>query len=264
MRSRPCCAAARDRTGSAPHDQDRCSARIDLVPESSETLDPQNWDDIRAQGHRMLDDMFDYAANIRERPVWSPIPDGVRARFREARSACAHRPRTRSIANSPISSFPMRPATFIRASWDGCMAAAAPSACWRRCWRLDSTPISAVATTCRSRSSARSSNGRVRCSTSRPRRSGIFVTGTSMANLMAVLVARTAALGQSVRQRGVGHEGASLTAYTSKAAHGCISPRRWILQVSAAMPCDASRSINAIASTSKRCARVLWRTAAPA
>ena len=53
-----------------------------LQSESSETLDPQNWDEIRAQGHRMLDDMFDYAADIRERPVWSPIPDDVRARFR--------------------------------------------------------------------------------------------------------------------------------------------------------------------------------------
>ena len=42
-----------------------------LLSESSETLDPQNWDEIRAQGHRMLDDMIDYAANIRERPVWS-------------------------------------------------------------------------------------------------------------------------------------------------------------------------------------------------
>jgi len=53
--------------------------------------------------------------------------------------------------------------------------------------------------------------------------SGIFVTGTSMANLMAVLVARTCALGQPVRQRGIGNDGALLTAYTSKAAHGCIT-----------------------------------------
>jgi glutamate/tyrosine decarboxylase-like PLP-dependent enzyme len=53
--------------------------------------------------------------------------------------------------------------------------------------------------------------------------SGIFVTGTSMANLMAVLVARTTALGQIVRQAGVGDEGARLTAYTSVAAHGCIA-----------------------------------------
>ena len=53
--------------------------------------------------------------------------------------------------------------------------------------------------------------------------SGIFVTGTSMANLMAVWVARTATLGQAARQHGVGGEGALLTAYTSTAAHGCIS-----------------------------------------
>ena len=53
--------------------------------------------------------------------------------------------------------------------------------------------------------------------------SGIFVTGTSMANLMAVLVARTSALGRETRQRGVGEAGALLAAYTSKAAHGCIT-----------------------------------------
>ena len=53
--------------------------------------------------------------------------------------------------------------------------------------------------------------------------SGIFVTGTSMANLMAVLVARTAALGESVRHSGIADAGASLTAYTSTAAHGCIA-----------------------------------------
>ena len=105
-----------------------------LQTESSETLDPKDWDDIRALGHRMLDDMIDYAANISERPVWQPIPDEVRARFR------AELPRKPSdlgdvYASSPISSFPMRPATFIRASWDGCMAAAPRSACWRKCWR---------------------------------------------------------------------------------------------------------------------------------
>ena len=53
-----------------------------LASGSSETLDPQNWDEVRAQGHRMLDDMVDYIANIRERPVWRPIPDEVRGRFR--------------------------------------------------------------------------------------------------------------------------------------------------------------------------------------
>ena len=44
-------------------------------------LDPADWSSARAQGHRMLDDMFDYLEHIRARPVWQPIPDAVRARF---------------------------------------------------------------------------------------------------------------------------------------------------------------------------------------
>jgi glutamate/tyrosine decarboxylase-like PLP-dependent enzyme len=44
-----------------------------------------------------------------------------------------------------------------------------------------------------------------------------------MANLMAVLVARTEALGQPVRRRGLADRGARLVAYTSAAAHGCIA-----------------------------------------
>jgi aromatic-L-amino-acid/L-tryptophan decarboxylase len=43
-----------------------------------------------------------------------------------------------------------------------------------------------------------------------------------MANLMAVLVARTAMLGRDARQRGIAREGALLRAYTSRAAHGCV------------------------------------------
>jgi glutamate/tyrosine decarboxylase-like PLP-dependent enzyme len=48
-----------------------------------ETLDPESWDDLRKLGHRMLDDMFDYQAGIRDGPVWRQMPDIVRQRFRE-------------------------------------------------------------------------------------------------------------------------------------------------------------------------------------
>ncbi len=51
---------------------------------------------------------------------------------------------------------------------------------------------------------------------------GLFVTGTSQANFMGVLIARTRALGQPVRDRGLTAIGRHLTAYTSAAAHGCI------------------------------------------
>ena len=47
--------------------------------EESTTLDPFDWPGFRTQAHRMLDDILDYVENIRERPVWQPIPDDVRS-----------------------------------------------------------------------------------------------------------------------------------------------------------------------------------------
>src|SRR5260221_12873366 len=43
-----------------------------------------------------------------------------------------------------------------------------------------------------------------------------------MANLIGVLVARTAKLGPAVRREGLGAAAGRLVAYTSAAAHGCI------------------------------------------
>jgi hypothetical protein len=51
---------------------------------STETLDPSDWDAFRRLAHRMLDDMLDYTQNIRERPVWQPIPQAIRDTFRES------------------------------------------------------------------------------------------------------------------------------------------------------------------------------------
>jgi glutamate/tyrosine decarboxylase-like PLP-dependent enzyme len=49
---------------------------------------------------------------------------------------------------------------------------------------------------------------------------GVLIAGSSMANMVALLTARRAALGPDVRARGVGGKG--LVAYCSAAAHGCI------------------------------------------
>src|ERR1700679_182904 len=36
-------------------------------------LDAVDWQGLRAQSHRMVDDMIDYVAGIRDRPVWQPM-----------------------------------------------------------------------------------------------------------------------------------------------------------------------------------------------
>jgi len=47
-----------------------------------ETLDPENWDEMRALAHRMVDDAITYLETVRDRPVWQPIPEDVADRFK--------------------------------------------------------------------------------------------------------------------------------------------------------------------------------------
>ena len=47
-----------------------------------ETLDPENWDDMRDLAHRMVDDALDYIQSAGERPVWNPVPADVAERLK--------------------------------------------------------------------------------------------------------------------------------------------------------------------------------------
>ena len=52
---------------------------LNIKPEIG--LDPENWEDVRTLGYRIIDDMVDYLQYIGERPVWTPIPNDVKASF---------------------------------------------------------------------------------------------------------------------------------------------------------------------------------------
>ena len=61
----------------------------DFLPESpspetasmSISLDPADWQSMRAQAHKMLDVSFDFLQTAGDRPVWQPLPPEVRARL---------------------------------------------------------------------------------------------------------------------------------------------------------------------------------------
>src|SRR5260370_28839003 len=164
--------------------------------ESSRTLDRQNWDDIRAQGHRMLDDMLDYAANIRDRRVWRPIPDAVRARFHES---LPRQPSDLGEVYREFTDFIVPYATgnvhpgfmgWVHGGGTavGMLAEMLAAGLNANLVARDHIPIEVE----------RQIVEWARQMFGFPNEaSGIFVTGTSMANLMAVLGARTAVLGRS-------------------------------------------------------------------
>jgi aromatic-L-amino-acid decarboxylase len=52
-------------------------------PRAEESLDPADWGELRALGHRMVDDMMDYLQGVRDRPVWRSVPAETRAALDE-------------------------------------------------------------------------------------------------------------------------------------------------------------------------------------
>ena len=45
------------------------------------TLDPDNWDDMRKLGHRMLYDMMNHLEQVRDRPIMQKVDDEAREAF---------------------------------------------------------------------------------------------------------------------------------------------------------------------------------------
>ena len=194
-----------------------------ITPQAPATsLDPENWDETRIQAHRMLDDMLDYIAQIRARPVWTPMPQDVRDHFRAGISGAptplqdVHREFMDYVV--PYAGGNVHPGFM---GWvqgggtvTGMLAEMLAGGLNANLGGRDHAPIEVE----------RQILDWVRQLFGFPRSaSGLFVTGTSMANLLAVLVARTARLGKVARTGGLGPAGAQLRAYTSQAAHGCVS-----------------------------------------
>jgi aromatic-L-amino-acid decarboxylase len=197
---------------------------MENTPHSSavSNLDPSDWPNVRAQGHRMLDDILDYVEHIRDRPVWQSIPDDVRAHFSSGAPA---NPTDLAAVHDEFMRYILPYATgnthpgFL--GWvhgggnvPGMLAEMLAAGLNANLGGRDHIPIEVE----------RQIVQWVRQFFGFPETaSGLFVTGTSMANLLGVLVARTATLGVGVRRYGIAAEPARLTAYTSSASHGCIA-----------------------------------------
>jgi aromatic-L-amino-acid decarboxylase len=189
---------------------------------SSDDLDPRDWAAMRLQGHRMLDDMFDHIAGLRDQPVWRRPPDALRAGFREALPtaptplAQVHAAFVEQVL--PYSSGNAHPGFM---GWvqgggtvAGMLAEMLSAGMNSNLGGRDHMPLEVeqqvVAWT-------REMFGFPAQAT------GLFFTGASQANFVATLIARTRALGAETRVAGLAGSGPVLTAYASRAVHGCVA-----------------------------------------
>ena len=49
-----------------------------------ETLDPEDWQELKSLAHRMVDDMLDYLQTVRDRPVWQPTTEAIRSQLQQS------------------------------------------------------------------------------------------------------------------------------------------------------------------------------------
>ena len=52
--------------------------RADNTEAVDESLDPQDWEELRSLGHRMLDDMLDFLSTLRDKPAWQAVPESAK------------------------------------------------------------------------------------------------------------------------------------------------------------------------------------------
>jgi aromatic-L-amino-acid decarboxylase len=183
------------------------------------TLDPQDWTGLRALGHKMMDDMIDHLAGIAEQPVWQPMPPEVRAEFKAPLPIWGTSPEalyehfTANIKPYVTGNTHPRFMGWVHGGGNPVsvlaelLAGAMNANCGGRdhvgiaverqviAWAAEMLGLPATT-------------------------SGVLLTGSSMANFVAVLCARYKALGAEARAHGL--QGKKLTAYASAGVHRCV------------------------------------------
>ena len=185
------------------------------------TLDPEDWDKMRALGHQMIDDMMDYLQNIKQSPVWKKMPDEAKQFLKQ------------DIPKLPQSSesiykefkqhiFPYNKGNIHPRFWAWVEGTGTPLGALSEMLAAMMNPVVGIG-----EHSAMYVDEQVLawCKTIigfKESASGILVSGASIANLTALIVARNHYLGKNARKAGLKAVSGQLVLYCSSETHSCI------------------------------------------
>ncbi len=193
---------------------------LESAPEDS--LDPADWEAFKGLAHRLLDDAIDHLRTVRERSVWRPVPEAVRQALAQPLPVQGQGlERTcREVVDLilPYATGNTHPRFWgwVHGSGTpgGVLAELIAAAMNANCGGRDHGPIYVerqVIEWCRELFGFPDGA------------SGILVSGTSLATLIGLAVARHHLAGVDVRVEGIRAAPASLVGYASVEAHGSVA-----------------------------------------
>jgi aromatic-L-amino-acid decarboxylase len=217
---------------------------------SDDTLDPQDWEAFRQLAHSALDDAIDYLRDVRQRPVWKPVPENVKEQLRQPLPTApqgiesTYREFRETVFPYPTGNIHPRFWGWVHGTGlatgivSGMMADVMNSNCGGRdhgalyverqvidwCRQIVGYPEAA---------------------------SGVLVSGTSMGSVIGLAVARNARAGWDVRAEGIACAPATLVTYASSEAHSSIAKALELLGLGRnslrKIPVDAKFAIDPVA-----------------
>ena len=184
-------------------------------------LDPQDWPTYRTLAHKMLDEALGLIEGVREGPVWQPMPKAVQHALVEPMPRAAQGAERAADEAArlilPYTTGNTHPRFFgwVHGSGQagGVIAEMLAAAMNSNAGGRDHGAIHVerqVIEWCRGLFGFPDGA------------SGLIVSGTSMATLIALTVARNRALGPDARKLGLGASAKPLVAYTSKESHSSV------------------------------------------
>jgi glutamate/tyrosine decarboxylase-like PLP-dependent enzyme len=185
----------------------------------TDTLDPENWTQTRAAAHRMLDAALDKMEHATQGPVWQPFPDNLKQGLQaplpqQGAGVVAMQARAQTLLPYGVGNTHPRFFGWVHGAGaaSGLIADIAASAMNANLGGRDHGAIYVE----------KQVVDWVRQMFGLPdTASGLVVSGTSMATIIALKVAREAALGLAIRSDGVGAH--RLVGYASSQAHNCVA-----------------------------------------
>lgn len=194
---------------------------IERLLEKEETLDPSNWSNMKALAHEMVDDMFEYLEKIHERPVWVKTPEQTKEQLNKTL------PQDGQSPNEIYNEFKTHILPYPKGNihprfWSWVQGTGTPFAMMAEMLGAGMNPNVSIGdhgamyveeqviAWCKQMFNFPNTA------------SGVLLSGGSMANITALMVARNNFEQLNIRQKGVQVLDKPLVVYASTETHSCI------------------------------------------